>query len=176
MLRPAHSRSRPKRPFPSRASTGSLPPRSSRLLPAGTTVAGWELHPLKIDTFARRTLSSVTTIVTPQIAPLRHEWARGPQLGVITGTGGDETPLGFLLAPALLERAYCVQVCRAVSRSPDQDTWLTVGLLKHHGDIRSSRRRGQEARAERGGETRAGIRRGQESPAPSAGVGCHWLR
>jgi hypothetical protein len=54
-----------KRPFSSRAPTGSLPPRSSRLLPAGATVAGWELHPLKIAAFARRTLSSVTAIDTP---------------------------------------------------------------------------------------------------------------
>ena len=41
----------------------SLPPLPLRLLPAGATVAGWELHPLKIDTFSRRTL-------TPLIFPL----------------------------------------------------------------------------------------------------------
>src|ERR1700730_739380 len=34
-----------------------LPPPPLRLLPAGATVAGWELHPLKIDAFARRTMS-----------------------------------------------------------------------------------------------------------------------
>jgi hypothetical protein len=54
-----------ERPFSSRAPTGWLPPRSSRLLPAGATVAGWELHPLKIAAFARRTLSGVTTLRTP---------------------------------------------------------------------------------------------------------------
>ncbi len=43
------------RHFPSKASTMSLPPSSLRLLPAGAKVAGWELHPLKIDTLARRT-------------------------------------------------------------------------------------------------------------------------
>jgi hypothetical protein len=41
----------PKGPFPSEASAGSLPPLPLRLLPAGATVAGWELHPLKIDAF-----------------------------------------------------------------------------------------------------------------------------
>src|SRR5260370_21818763 len=45
------------RSFPSKASTISLPPSSLRLLPAGAKVAGWELHPLKRDTFARRTLT-----------------------------------------------------------------------------------------------------------------------
>ena len=45
-----------KRPFPSKAPTASLPPPPLRLLPAGTTrVAGRELHPLRIDTFPRRT-------------------------------------------------------------------------------------------------------------------------
>jgi hypothetical protein len=45
-----------KRPFPSKAPTVSLPPPPLRLLPAGTTrVAGRELHPLRIDTFPRRT-------------------------------------------------------------------------------------------------------------------------
>ncbi len=34
-----------------------------RLLPAGATVAGWELHPLKIDTFSRRTKGQVIFIV-----------------------------------------------------------------------------------------------------------------
>ena len=42
-------------PFPSEASTASLPPRPFRLLPAGTTLAGWELHPLRPCTFARHT-------------------------------------------------------------------------------------------------------------------------
>jgi hypothetical protein len=45
-----------KRPFSSKAPTVSLPPPPLRLLPAGTTrVAGRELHPLRIDTFPRRT-------------------------------------------------------------------------------------------------------------------------
>ena len=55
MLRPAGSRSRHKRPFPSEASVVLLPPPPLRLLPAGATVAGWELHPRKIDAFPRRT-------------------------------------------------------------------------------------------------------------------------
>src|SRR6266702_2581081 len=54
-LRPDCSRSRPRRPFPSKASAVLLPPLPLRLLPAGTTFAGWELHPLKIDAFSRRT-------------------------------------------------------------------------------------------------------------------------
>jgi len=58
-LRPACSRGRPRRPFPSEASAVSLPPLPLRLLPAGATVAGWELHPLKIDTLARRTLTPI---------------------------------------------------------------------------------------------------------------------
>ena len=42
-------------PFPSEASTASLPPRPFRLLPAGTTLAGWDSHPLGPCTFARHT-------------------------------------------------------------------------------------------------------------------------
>ena len=37
------------------ASAASLPPRPFRLLPAGTTLAGWDSHPLRLCTFARRT-------------------------------------------------------------------------------------------------------------------------
>ena len=54
-LRPACSRSRPRRPFPSKASTASLPPPPLRLLPAGATSCRWDLHPLKIHAFPRRT-------------------------------------------------------------------------------------------------------------------------
>ena len=54
-LRPACSRSRPRRPFASKASAVSLPPPPLRLLPAGATFAGWELHPLKTHAFSRRT-------------------------------------------------------------------------------------------------------------------------
>ncbi len=42
-------------PFTSEASSASLPPRPFRLLPAGTTLAGWDLHPLRPCTFARHT-------------------------------------------------------------------------------------------------------------------------
>jgi hypothetical protein len=52
---PAGSRGRLERPFPSKASAASSPPRPLRLLLAGATVARWELHPLKNDAFARRT-------------------------------------------------------------------------------------------------------------------------
>src|SRR6266404_2926587 len=45
-----------KRPFPSKASTLPLPPALLRLLLVGATVAREELHLLKIDTFARRTI------------------------------------------------------------------------------------------------------------------------
>src|SRR6516165_11977686 len=55
-LRPAYSLGRQKRPVASKASTISLPPSSLRLLPAGTTVAGRDSHPLKMHAFARRTL------------------------------------------------------------------------------------------------------------------------
>jgi hypothetical protein len=44
-----------ERSFASEASAVSLPPLPLRLLPAGATVAGWELHPLKIGALARRT-------------------------------------------------------------------------------------------------------------------------
>ena len=59
-LRPACSRSRLMRPFASKASAVSLPPRPLRLLPAEAKVAGWELHPLKIDAFSRRTRGTRT--------------------------------------------------------------------------------------------------------------------
>jgi hypothetical protein len=54
-LRPACSRNRLKRSFTSEASVISLPPLPLRLLPAGTTVAGQELHLLKNGAFPRRT-------------------------------------------------------------------------------------------------------------------------
>jgi hypothetical protein len=57
-LRPAYSRNRLMRSFASKASAVSLPPLPLRLLPAGTTLAGWELHPLKIAALARRTKGS----------------------------------------------------------------------------------------------------------------------
>jgi hypothetical protein len=41
------------------------------LLPAGTTVAEWELHPRKIDAFARRTLTPF--ILTPFIFGLNKD-------------------------------------------------------------------------------------------------------
>jgi len=44
-----------KRSFPSEASAVKLPRLPLRLLPAGTTVAGQELHLLKNDAFSRRT-------------------------------------------------------------------------------------------------------------------------
>src|SRR5258707_334683 len=44
------------RPFASKASAVSLPPLPLRLLLAGATVARWESHPLKNDTFPRRTV------------------------------------------------------------------------------------------------------------------------
>ena len=45
----------PYGPSTPEASTDSLPPRPFRLLPAGTTFAGWDSHPLRLCTFARRT-------------------------------------------------------------------------------------------------------------------------
>ena len=53
-LQPAYSLSRQKRPVTSKTSTISLPPSPLRLLPAGTTVAGRDLHPLEMHAFARR--------------------------------------------------------------------------------------------------------------------------
>src|SRR5271170_2916386 len=47
-----------QRSFPSGASAVKLPRPPLRLLPAGTTVAGQELHLLKIDAFSRRTKGS----------------------------------------------------------------------------------------------------------------------
>jgi hypothetical protein len=40
------------RPFAPEASTSRLPYSPLRLLPAGATVAGWDLHPLKIAAFS----------------------------------------------------------------------------------------------------------------------------
>jgi hypothetical protein len=54
-----HTRGVAERPFPSEAPVVSLPPRPLRLLPAGATVAGQELHLLKIGAFARRTKGTV---------------------------------------------------------------------------------------------------------------------
>jgi hypothetical protein len=55
-LRPACSLSRQKRPVASKAPTISLPPSPLRLLPAGTTGAGRDSHPLRINALARRTV------------------------------------------------------------------------------------------------------------------------
>ena len=49
----------PERPFASKASAVSLPPRPLRLLRAGATVARWELHPLKNDAFHGARTNSV---------------------------------------------------------------------------------------------------------------------
>jgi len=68
-LRPACSRSRPRRPFPSKASAVSLPPLPLRLLPAGTTIAGWELHPLKNDAFSRRTKGTFYFVWKSRMSP-----------------------------------------------------------------------------------------------------------
>jgi hypothetical protein len=55
-----HNRGTPLQgPFTSKASAASSPPRLLRLLPAGATVAGWDLHPLKDRAFARRTENGV---------------------------------------------------------------------------------------------------------------------
>jgi hypothetical protein len=51
-----------ERSFPSKASAALLPPLPLRLLPAGTTVAGWDSHPLKIGAFARRTSGAAMPI------------------------------------------------------------------------------------------------------------------
>ena len=51
----------PSGPFSSEASTILLPPSPLRLLPAGTTVAGRELHPLKTHAFSRRTRRGTRT-------------------------------------------------------------------------------------------------------------------
>ena len=53
-LRPVRLPS-PYGPSTPEASTGSLPPRPFRLLPTGTTFAGWDSHPLRLCTFARHT-------------------------------------------------------------------------------------------------------------------------
>src|ERR1700726_1269021 len=53
-----HTRGIAKRSFPSKASDGSLPPPLLRLLPAGATLAGRDLLPLKNCAFPRHTTSS----------------------------------------------------------------------------------------------------------------------
>jgi len=57
-LRPAYSPSCFSQPSAPEASADSLPPRLLRLLPAGTTPTGWELHPLKDRAFARHTATA----------------------------------------------------------------------------------------------------------------------
>ena len=54
-LRPACSPSHLNDPLHQKASTASLPPPPLRLLPAGTTDAGWDSHPLRNRAFPRRT-------------------------------------------------------------------------------------------------------------------------
>ena len=46
-----HARQVPIGPSTLKASAASLPPRPFQLLPAGTTVAGWESHPLRERAF-----------------------------------------------------------------------------------------------------------------------------
>ena len=46
-----HARRVPEGPSTLEASAASLPPRPSQLLPAGTTVAGWDSHPLRERAF-----------------------------------------------------------------------------------------------------------------------------
>lgn len=55
-LRPGWSPNCPRQPSTSEASAISLPPSLLRLLPAGATFAGWDSHPLKRCTLARRTV------------------------------------------------------------------------------------------------------------------------
>ena len=53
-----HARGVAKRPFPSKATTTSLPPLPLRLLPGGANqFPGGRSHPLKSSAFSRRTLS-----------------------------------------------------------------------------------------------------------------------
>jgi hypothetical protein len=47
---------------PSKAPAMSLPSPPLRLLPAGAKVAGWDLHPLKIDAFAWHTLTPLSSM------------------------------------------------------------------------------------------------------------------
>ena len=54
-LRPVWSPSCPRQPSAPEASATSSPPLLLRLLPAGATFAGWDSHPLKRCTLARRT-------------------------------------------------------------------------------------------------------------------------
>lgn len=56
MLRPVWSLNRPRRPVTSEASADLLPPPLLRLLPAGAIRAGWDSHPRKKCTLARRTV------------------------------------------------------------------------------------------------------------------------
>src|ERR1700680_460739 len=53
-----HTRGVTKCPFPPEASDRSSPSRLLRLLPAGATLAGRDLHPLKNRAFPRHTLMS----------------------------------------------------------------------------------------------------------------------
>ena len=62
------------------ASTASLPPRPFRLLPAGTTLAGWDSHPLMLCTLARRTellgLSASCAYSRPKLPLIPEEGCR----------------------------------------------------------------------------------------------------
>ncbi|MDC0067640.1 hypothetical protein OAL10_02440 [Gammaproteobacteria bacterium] len=50
-----------KDPFTTEASTASLPSQLFRMLAAGTTVAGWEFHPLSDDAFHGALVNSTYT-------------------------------------------------------------------------------------------------------------------
>jgi hypothetical protein len=79
-LRPVSSPSRHSDPFVSKASTVSFPPLVASIATGWSDpVAGWELHPLKINTFSRR-----TGMASPEVRPD----TKGAHL-VVRGGGDD---------------------------------------------------------------------------------------
>ncbi len=102
-LRPTNSRSRPRRPFPPEALTASLPPPSLRLLPARTTVAGRELHPLKKHAFTAHVIHYCPFKVGP----------------ASQSVGADPCLAG---APAVV--AAPSRRKRPSATSPSSDSWL----------------------------------------------------
>ena len=65
-----HVRQVPQGPSTLEASAASLPPRPSQLLPAGTTVAGWESHPLRERAFHGALSFRVRVAVVARVSPL----------------------------------------------------------------------------------------------------------
>src|SRR5579859_3467608 len=97
----------PKRPFPSKAPAVSLPSPPLRLLPAGATVAGWDLHPLKNHAFHGAQRGHRTFARATQTTPARPAPFSG------AGLEGAGWPPSLAGGPCLPSTAGCQTAGRA---------------------------------------------------------------